>query len=630
MIRLMLCQFKQMLPFVLLWFALMLIFFSMELYTNRVDEMSYLAWCGEFCHVGSDANLVLFTVLLYLIASYSLFPREFDERTIDFVRSLPISRGRIYIAKVLAAVLLLCLLNVAEVAVQSVMLAFSTQSITGTKYWANDGWFLLRNCLFVFVVVSHSVFISWFRTSGLILYSGYMIGLMWLEQSLGYAGPYSLFRFFNNEYDGQTVLFDWPAIGFQLVMALVLLIMGYFLWTRTDSKPRTPGTKKFSAALPTLLSIGAFLLVATTLATLVFQAGTDRTSDNIQRTSTEFYQFAYRNRDGDRLLDLIKYVDADYTALAEMLNVQGEHLIQTDMTSQNSHAIGLASYKRIRMVLAGSETVNPELRRILSHETAHVFQGIESDRKLADAGNSTGFFVEGMAQYTSFKIVPDPPTRETNWAVSSESWKRNNITFEELAHRSAFESVYDPELLYGIGDIWVDAMARHCGEDSLGEFLRSTARKEAPRSIAGAGFWRHHLQHIGCELEQVNHLWRKQMQEIVDARSDGAFPSFTNVVITRKDKVVVINAEIEPDKTGLLPERFYLRVQSEAKLANTISPFRIGDVSDSGDIVTVQFAVPLSEVEGKRFRYQLGYVPYPDSRYYFEKWYNGSVPGDSE
>ena len=36
------------------------------------------------------------------------------------------------------------------------------------------------------------------------------------------------------------------------------------------------------------------------------------------------------------------------------------------------------------------------------------------------------------------------------------------------------------------------------------------------------------------------------------------------------------------------------------------------------------FIISSLEIEGSRFRYQIDYDPYPDSRYYFEKWRSGS------
>lgn len=624
MIQLMICQLRQLTPFVILWTALVVIFYGIELSTGRVDELSYLDWCGPACSVGSSSDVVLFTIFLYMIAAYSLFPRDFDESTIDFLRSLPVSRGQIFVAKVLAAWLLICLLIAAEFILHGLALSLNTQTITGQYYWYNESVFLLRYNLFAFVIVAHGVFISWFRTLGLILYLVYLIGLIALEQAYGITGPYSIFRFFNNEYYGQKIMMDWWAVSTHVLAAIVLLAISYTLWTRTDSKPRLPGTSKFARFLPTIAAFTGFMLVVLTMVGLLMQAGSNDNRGNVQQLASTHYQFAYHLNDEEQLIELIQYADDDYQTLASFLDASEQPNIQADMTSQSQHALGLASYKKIRMVLNNGESVNPVFRRVLSHETAHVFQTIESNRKLSKAGNTVGFFLEGMAQYTSFIIVPDTQTRTSNWAISSVAWKRHNITFDILSNRAAFESLYDPELLYGIGDIWVDAMVTVCGESSIGDFLRSTGGEKAPPAINGTQYWRYHLQNIGCELEQVNHIWRQKMQQINEQREDGAFPTFDNVAVSKRDNLLVIKADVTPDKTGLLPQRYYIRVQGETRLAKTVSPILTGRQTQTEPTVQVEFTVPLQEIEGNRFRYQIGYDPYPESRYYFEKWRSGT------
>ncbi len=626
MTRLVLCQIKQLLPFVLLWVALAAMFYGIEFGTERIDELSYLDWCSTYCDVGSDFDVVLFTVILYMLAAYSLFPREFDEGTIDFVRSLPVTNAQIFFAKILAAWLVISLLNIAETLIHSGFLLFNTQSITGTKYWANDFTMLIRNILFAFVIVSHGVFISWFRTLGLILYCGYLIGLIWLEQSLGVSGPYNLFRFYSNEYDGQKLLIDWPVIGVQLIAAVVLIAVSFVLWSRSESKPPVAKNSRIAQYLPALVSVMAFLILTATLGMMLLNAVNDGSRDNIVQLETGKYRFAYKRSDNDRMVELAQYADEDYQQLADLLNVSNPPDISADMTSQSTHALGVASYNRIKMVLSAGDPVNPVYRRVLSHETAHVLQTMESNRRLGLASNSVGFFIEGMAQYTSFALVPDIPTRSTNWEISAISWKRNDISFDVLSNRAAFESLYDPELLYGIGDIWVAAMADICGESSLGDFLRSTGNPKAPKALAGTAYWRHHLNSIDCSLEQVNHQWQTSMQAIIDNGPGGAFPVFQNVSVSVRDDFLIVNAQALHDDSPHRPQRYYIRVAGETKVARTVSPIRLGKFTDNDTITEVEFTVPLSEIEGKRFSYQIGYVPFPDSRYYFDEWRSGALP----
>ena len=630
MMRLIGKELKQLLPYTFLWLSLLALYIGVELSTLRIDESSYLSWCEDYCNVGANIDIALFNIVLYMIAAYSLFPREFDDSTIDFLRSLPIARSKIYIAKIASAWILLCSLLFLERILQFSLLSLNTQSITGSRYIYNDVIFLTRDCLFAFVIVAHGVIVSWFRTIGLIIYSTYLIVLVWLETAnsqtgIGKSGVYNILTFFDNEYDGSKLLVDWTSIGFHVVVAVLLLMIGYKLWTNTDSRPRASGGGKLNRILPIVFSVLAFVFFAIYMLNLMLSASVE---SDIKRLETEHYKFSYRASNESAMEELASFSESDYDALVDMLGVSEQPIIRVDMTSDSSHALGLASWKKIRMVLKNDSDVNPLYRRVLSHETAHVFQSVESNRTLAKSANTVGFFIEGMAQYTSFTIVPDHASRESNWLISSIAWQRHNIKFEELANRNVFESLYDPELLYGIGDIWVDAMAQTCGQSSIGDFLRAIGRDNAPPNLAGATYWRTHLQFIGCDLESVNNQWRQLMQAAIDDRQNGAFPYFENVVVSRSDTtdLITISADLRVAESGLLPKSFHVRIQSEANLTNAVSPVLNGKLVQDGDSARVDFSVLPRLIDGKRFKYQLGYTPIPDSRGYYDRWRSGSLP----
>jgi len=621
-------ELRQLLPFAFLWFCLMALFYGSELASVRIDEQSYLAWCQEYCDIGANTGIVIFVVLFYMIAAYSLFPREFDDATVDFLRSLPIGRTQIFTAKVIAAWLLLCLLIIIDRVTQIGLLAFNTQSITGKTYLYNDLMFVVRDCLFAYVIVCHGVFLSWFRTTGLVIYCAYLIGLIMLEQILGASGPYNIFSFYSNEYDGHRLLLDWPVIGWHLVAATILLAVGYILWTRTESKPKAPGKSWLSRVLPVLLSTCGFLFVIGWMLLMMQEASEDSENADINVESTEHYVFSYKNENDAAMQALLPHVEADYQQLVELLGTDKRPVIQTDMTSDSEHALGLASWKKIQMILQDVASVDPLYRRVLSHETAHVFQAVESERALGKSANSTGFFVEGMAQYTSFEIVPDEKSRTSNWLVSAVSWKRHNIRFAEMVDRTQFESLYDPEMLYGIGDIWVQALVDACGKSAMGDFLRAIGREDAPPIFGGEVYWRQHLQYIGCELESVNSQWRTIMKSLADNRTEGAFPRYNNISVTRAESAdrIKITADLELEEGEPLPLSYFIRIQSEAKLATTVSPVLPGKLIRQGDKASVEFSVLPRLIEGKRFRFQLGYTPLPGSRNYYEKWRSGSLP----
>ena len=619
-------QLRQLLPFTLLWAALSGFAYLVELFSNRVDEQDFLDWCGTACSSGSNLDQLLILLVLCMLAAYRLFPREFDDGTIDFVRSLPVSRIQIFLSKVLATWLLICALLTTETLITGALLLFNTQSISGQTYPLVMLMLLFRSCLFSLVVVAHGIFISWFRVTGLVLYCAYLIALYWFEERTGTSGIFNLFRFFNSEYYGQQILFDWPAITAQLVLAALFLTISYVLWSRTETQPRTQRSGILARYGPAALAVGGFLLTSVILIGTISNDTRSGKSQNIVHHATEHYRFSYNRNDQARMSELMQFADSDYQALATLLNMESTPFVQARMTLQSNHAFGYASHREIRMKIGDDKPVNPLYRRILSHETAHVFQSVESNRALADHRNSVGFFLEGMAQYTSFAIVPDERRRQTNWTLSSVAWERQDITFDQLAFRGVFDATFDAELIYGLGDLWVDAMVQHCGESSLGDFLRSTAAVNSPRDLQGPPYWRYQLSAINCDLDQINHLWRQRMQQIVDTRTDGGFPTFSDVATRIANDRLQLTITLTPDPAGALPQRYLLRMANETSIANR--PHRIvrGQIIERGPETTVQFDLPLSSITGQRFRYQLGFVPYPDSRHYFEKWRNGTLP----
>ncbi len=626
MIALMVSQLRQLLPFAMLWAVLSGLAYTYELFSTRVDEQDFIDWCSTACGTGSNLDQLLFLLFFCMLAAYRLFPREFDDGTIDFVRSLPVAKSRIFFSKVLTAWLLICALLTAEFLITSSLLQFNRQTISGQIYPATLSMILLRDCLFALVIVAHGVFISWFRVTGLVLYCAYLIGLYWLEEAMGISGIFSLFRFYNSEFFDQQILFDWPAITAQLIIAALLLAISYRLWNTTESQPRAKRAGIVSKYGPGFMVVIAFLLASIALVASIANRHRSGTSANINHLATEHYRFSYSKADQAQITELLQFADQDYQTLATLLGVENRPFIQARMTLSSNHAFGYASHTEIRMKLGDGRPVNPLYRRVLSHETTHVFQSVESNRALSKSRNSVGFFLEGMAQYTSFAVVPDSVRRDTNWAISSVAWKRQNITFGQLANRTVFDSTYNPELLYGIGDIWVDAMARQCGEQSPGEFLRSLATSNLPPNLQGEQYWRLHLNDIGCDLEQINHLWRTQMQQIADRRIDGAFPVYSNVTTSTRDDQLLITATVTPDENGSQPERYLIRIASETSIANRPPRVLTGRVISTGSNTQVQFSVPLLNITGQRYRYQIGFAPYPDSRHYFEKWRNGTIP----
>lgn len=663
MIRLFTKEFRQLRPIAYLWLAILLFGYVIQFFTERVDENTFSSWCEGYCDYNSTIAVTVSTILLALVTAYSLFPREHDEATIDLLRSLPVSRVSIFTAKVLAGWLLLVALNVLSYSVDALLLATNPESIGGKFY--PQVWFTLlwRDCLFIFIIMSHGILLSWFRTVGLVIYFLYLSALVLAETYFGTSGNWSVFTLMSNEYDGSDLVVNSRALVIHSIVAIFILLSSYRLWNRTESGG--VGSKKSSRSfrfVQLVFSTIGFLVLSGLLVFQV-QVGTGTAPDQaLKVVATDHYRFVYETSKSEVVDYLIEYAESDLSELADLMGVQDLPLIRVDLTAQSEHAIGLAKWKKIQIDLDGFDN-DISQRRVLVHEATHVLQAVESDRAIADNYNAVKFFIEGMAQFTSFVVVPETDRRKSNWELASVAWKRQNIEFNDLIDAAGFSQSFDAELHYSLGDLWAGALVATCGESALGDFVRATARDNVPKGLPAGVFWRDTMAAIGCDLDTVNATWRDKMSLLYDQVEKNSFPAFSDISVRRDEASnnIRLIAKLLPDVASasssadpadlpavittepsssmneqdsssfVVPERYIIRIANvTSKLAAGVDHTFRGRLLSDDTGAQVEFLIPDYVVPNGRFRYQLGYTPSRDSRYYYESWRRGSVSSSSQ
>jgi len=556
-------ELRQLLPIAWLWLAVIAMGFASRLIGSRADEESFASWYDTYLDVGSDPLIAAVAALVGLVTAWSLFPREIDDSTIDFLRALPVSRLQVFVAKYLAAVALISGLVVFSYSIDALLLAWNPESMGGVFYTQVFFTLLWRDIVFSAVIVAHGVLISWFRVTGLVVYVIYLLAVAWLESRAGGAGVFSVLSMLSNEYYGSRLVVNVEAIVVHVLAAFCMLVIAHLLWSKTASarsggKQRTRVGSFWRALVP----IAAFLGLGA----------------------------------------------------------------------------GLATWKTIRMDLDAFEA-DVSQRRVLSHEAVHVMQSVLSDRAMARHFAATRFFIEGMAQYLSFAIVPEEERRSSNRAIAAIAWKRQEIRFEDMIN-PGFAARHDPDLYYSLGDLWTESFVAVCGEPALGDFLRAAGREDVPRSLSGTVFWHDTLGYLGCELEQVNGRFEQDMQSLYDETDRSRFPVFEGARVTRLDDGrvrIVATLGAEKDANGEpgvlnsdeLPARFTVRVGGNASLVAAVDPVFRGRLEVQNDQVQIVYEIPARAVPRNRFEYQLGYSPYADSRVWYDTRRSGTAAAGS-
>jgi ABC-type transport system involved in multi-copper enzyme maturation permease subunit len=618
-------ELRQLLPIGLMWIIIDLLSWGAEIFSTRMDEQTYSEWCSVVCDPGVSWTLAITVLVIAIVIGYSLFPREFDDATINFLRGMPITPAQIFVSKYAAALILSVVMIIFGLVVIELLMLTNPQSLLGTHYRGNTLLLGLRDFIALAVMISYGIFLSRFRTVGLLIMLALLAGLGWLETMQGYSPAWSPIEMFRVEYFGQSIELPWFALLTNAGVGIVLLFLSYRMWTNTEATSVTrDGTisakGSWLAALGAIGALGVITLIAVAL------VSPDKRGDGEDKSTitTEHYKFRFHPYLQSKAQTLSENADTNYERLRELIDAKSQPKIRANLNARSEHFAGLATWKSIRIDLSDLKG-DGWFEHVLIHESAHVFQSTESDRKLRDFGNSTRFFIEGSAEFLSQTLIGKNEQRPKDWEMAARAVTKHKIRFREMANNSTFASKYDKDLYYTLGDLWTASLASVCTNAVIGKVFRQFGSDDLNPYLSGEELWEVVLQEVGCDLNEVNAHWRKSVKTIASSASDSHYPQFDSVAI-QTDKaqgLVIIEAQITNPQPEQWPGSFQLRVARESSLASEPDLNFFGRVQDESGAQQVRFEVPIATIGSPAFRYQIGYFRPGTFSALFEKWRNG-------
>jgi hypothetical protein len=627
-------ELRQLLPVAVLVAIAMTMNLPFMMVSARLDELS---WTGVTDGLESGDGLSGAIVILFLglITSYSLFPREHDDHTIEFLHSLPVVRWKIFAAKVLSALFILIGGIALGMAVDASLPLFNTQTFSGNQFRLDTAmrlFFLFS--VFSVVVVSHGVLISFFRRFGLVLY-GIAWWIIWsLEHGERPLPWVNFLAILECEYFGTRLLIPWGLVTGHLLAALVALGLAYVLWI-LPADGAMSWHRKLSMRFWGKLALVAGTIGVVALAfSIAYRMDVDHGTDDpppvyyrpfpAARYITDHYQFTYPANLRSTALPLIQSADEAFQRVRALLFSEARPEIVVDLTEESTDHAGIAGLKKIRMDIQSYP--QPEMQlRVLHHETTHVFQAVESNLKLNEYMESTLFFSEGLADHVGFLGVPDQKLLSLQRLVGAVAWERLGIRFEEMADTAIFRRTYDENLLYSLGEMWVHALAQVCGEEAPGDTIRSLGRDQAPDDLQGTVLWQDTLQTIECDLEAVNGRWQQEMSELASREEAAEIPRISGGVSKREGETITLVAYLDRPVTDDTL-RVAMRVRNSESDGEEDVRTRWGEVREGTSPAEVEFEVSSYYLDGRRFDFQFGYFVAPGIPLYYERWQSAHVP----
>jgi ABC-type transport system involved in multi-copper enzyme maturation permease subunit len=507
-------ELRELRPFLLLG-AFLLLLDLIEWFTEQLDMQPLAVNIGE-----SSQALGVLLFFIAFAAGTGLLVREMDDRTLAFLDGLPVSRARVFGAKILVAASVLLLYPAGHLLMLTTQHFISRQSLDHALHAA----LLWQTAAMVCVVTGTGLAL------GLLL--GYLRALCWLTLGLLALTLITLMQFMPGlSVLNPVALLDMQLTGLQwqirptalftqlgLMAASALLALGIFVSANGGGGRKLQQWlgRPLSSAVVTLATIGISLVAIMVFGSLSAdkekpvadgEAPAAKFADSpVVSARTERYSFSYHSQQAEQAQAVLQEADRVYAQVVALLDAGDGARIDVDLTGSLQNTEGTAFHDRIRMHLGG----NP--LRTLAHETAHVLAhrlaGGEKDRELS----KMSVLNEGLATWVHNHLAGNGGVSDIDRFQAAVVSRRHLVKPEQLTDVDAFARHSDINLRYPLGAALVDSLVARHGPDAPKKLLLALGNPDFPRNLAGTELWFAAFQAAGFDLGQTFDDYSRRLQ----------------------------------------------------------------------------------------------------------------------
>ena len=597
--------------------ALMIVFLlATEL--PDVQPLDPAKWLHEG-RAGSCAILLLFGLMI----GAGVLINESEQGTLRFLDGLPVSRTRLFVAKVLAAFATIALVPILDLISEVSFGLISRTSLDGPFPWRFVFAILAMEVVAGAAIVSLALVVSFLRAWFALVVGLIFWGYLWARGNgvnrIALFDPHELLGV---GLEGGRVLVPWTHLTAHLGAIVVFLGIAWIGFQSLGDRAQFARDRLGRWRVLRVLGAGLrWLAPVVWVAALVRMVGhpVDEEAKNaatpvgetaFARQETTRYEFLFRSVQRERAAPLIAAADEIHDAVSGFLGAAPPPArIVVDLASPvMPHLAGVTNWTKIRLPIALSPDLADQ-RMILGHETAHVFIEQLSDGRLDGHFRFIRFLHEGLATHVEMQLFADESQRAQNRRSVAAAWARGAVPFELLSDDEKLRRTRDPNLAYPLGEVFARALIEAHGREAPAKLLRAFGRKNAPTGLAGLALWRDTMQAAGLSLDRVIADYESACAKI--AEEEKAFlekvPRVTATVAIEGGEIV-----IRPKFEGTAPGELICMIDAEDPLI-----METPDVPRRSDGT---FALPRQRVLKPTLRYLLGWHT-PETRLpVFEPW----------
>jgi hypothetical protein len=593
--------------------------------TEMPDEQKFVFadWMAEDRH-----GWLMVLALFALMIGAGLLLHESEQGTLRFLDGLPVSRTRLFLAKVLAGLAVLALVPLLGVPEEIIFDQLSRTSIDEPYPWgfpgALAGLAMVAGAFLLALALALSFVRRWFALAAGLLFWGYL----WLRQHggsrVGLFDPGELLAV--GLVDGR-VLVPWGHVAAHLVATAVLLAVAWFGFLQLGDRAQFAGERLGRSRVLRGLGVGLRWLAPVVWLGAMVHIFSGLASDAVDfattpggerafgRRETARYEFLYRSAQEKQAEPLMEIADETHDQVAGFFEAAPPPArIVVDLASPVvPHAAGQTNWTKIRMPLAAEQTLD-EQRLILGHETAHVFIEQLSGGRLASVYSAIRFLHEGLATHVEQQLFAEEEDRAQNRRSVAAAWARGRVPFELLCDNERLSRERDPNLAYPLGEVFARALVETHGRAAAAELLHAFARPKAAVGKDGMALWRDTMQAARLDFDRVVAAYESACARLAEEERDfvARCPRLAASVAVEGAEIVV-----RPKFDGAAPGELVCLVEIDGPLMDELSAL---SQREDGS-----FTIERRRVTKSTLRYLLGWRTKETRLPIFEPWSEGVV-----
>ena len=446
-------------------------------------------------------GLMMFMGCLAFALGHGQIGPEISHRHVELLDGLPVTRTQMYLAKVLAGLVVLILL----VTVTTTGKVAMAQLMWGASAPKTLGIISATIAAALFSFYGTGLLLSWFGGFGWALLGLGVTVISMFAELVEPLRPLSVFHGYGNvrfEVNEPLVVL-WPMVAWAGYGAVCMLGSGALFIGRGDRLvDASSGLARTARATLVMVFSGLLVLMGTvTLSRLSGRGSASQERPTVVEAGS--YRVSIPPSVEDKARVLVERIPELDRAVRDLLGATEPLQLDVELTGGGRYHAGRYTGGKIRMSLDGDSA------HIFAHELAHAYVDKLTAGRFMRHHNAVRFFNEGLATWVAEEVTQGRTDQTIGFRVwAGAIYSLGHHSIDLLLNDADRKRRYDPFEPYPLGLVFVEALELLAGPEGLRCVLKAAA--ELPDGpMSEVALWSQLLEQCDIQMAKLSNKYEE-------------------------------------------------------------------------------------------------------------------------